>query len=426
VAALRFLRRDARCSPGVAAIAVLLVAGCVSCGPGSGGSGASAIPSPPNCGEPTEGDTVVVLVSGTANEPGPSLTGRAQKILQDAADSGVADDRRNGKGSVAVVASADSGTGGRPAEVLPLTPRRANCEVEHGLQRDKLVKQNISRVEKAVQARAAVEPGLDLLAGIDYAVRGRNPGELIVVSNGMSTAGAFDLRQVHWDEAPADLVAQLTERGVLEDLLLRWHVLFTGLGATAGNLQPPLTKPARDTLEAYWSAICRAAAPGGSCTVDDSPLPPAPPRGTAEMPVIDVPGVSSASGPDGQVTTTLTDPVLGFGPDSAVLSSDAQELLRSVSGRIAEKIAGHAAATITVRGYVADPPDSTPAGRQQTSDERAAAVSDFLQAQLGHQGLSFHIDSAGAGTPPDPPTAMVSGVFDEATAAQMRKVTVTY
>ena len=422
-----FLRRAALSVVLLAAV-VAVTAGCSSlvAGPASpstsrAGSAAGA----PDCGRPTEGTTVVVLVSGTAHEPRPSLTPRAERELRRAADSGDAGDGRNGKGSVAVVTSADTPAGGQPPEVLPLTPRRANCEVEHGLQRDNLIDANITRVEDAVAARAAVRPGLDLLAGIDDAVRGLEPGVLIVVSNGLSTAGGLDLRQVGWQAQPADLAAQLEQRRLLRGLLPHWRVLFTGLGATAGDVQPPLTKPARDTLTGYWSAICRAAAPGGSCTVDDSPLPAVPPRATADDPVVDVPGVTSATGPDGRTTTTLLDQVLGFAPDSVLLSGDAQDVLRGISARIAAKLAQQPDLTITVRGYVADPPDSTPAGRQQTSDQRAAAVSDFIAGQLLDAGLSPRIDAAGAGTPPGM-TAVVNGVFDEATAGQMRKVTVTY
>jgi outer membrane protein OmpA-like peptidoglycan-associated protein len=377
------------------------------------------------CRQPADGQTIVVLASATAHEPRPSLTPQAEQILRRAAESGDVSDGRDGRGSVAVVTSADTGTGGRPAEVLPLTPRRANCEVEHGFQRDNLIDSNIARVRNAVAGRAAVRPGLDLLAGIDNAVRGYHPGTLVVVSNGLSTAGGFDLRQVGWNAHPADLVAQLAQRGLLQNLLPGWHVLFTGLGATAGA-QPPLTKPARDTLVRYWTAICTAAAPGGSCDVDARPLDSAPPVATAAVPVVNVPGIDSVTGPDGRTTVTLFDAVTGFAPDSVVLSADAQNILRSIGARIVAKLGQQPNTTITIRGYVADPPDSTPAGRQQTADERARAVQAFLTDQLRAAGLSPPIDAAGAGTPPQPPTAIVNGAFDEATAAQMRKVTITY
>jgi outer membrane protein OmpA-like peptidoglycan-associated protein len=173
-------------------------------------------------------------------------------------------------------------------------------------------------------------------------------------------------------------------------------------------------------------AICAAAAPGGSCDVDARPPDPSPPTATADMPVVDVAGIDSATGPDGRTTVTLLDSVTGFAPDSAVLSADAQDVLRDISARIAAELAEQPDTTITIRGYVADPPDSTPAGRQQTADERARAVQAFLADQLRAAGFSPAIDAAGAGTPPQPPTAIVNGAFDDATAAQMRKVAITY
>jgi outer membrane protein OmpA-like peptidoglycan-associated protein len=413
---LKRLRRSAACLVAKLGVVALVITGC-------GLTQAEGAPEPPDCGQPTEGQIVVVLVSGTAHEPRPSLTSRAEQALRDAANSDDASDGRNSRGSVAVIASAD----GEPREVLPLTPRRANCAVEHGLQRPALIDENIERVRVAVASRAAVRPGLDLMEGIAEAVRGLDPALLIVLSSGMSTEGGFDLRQVGWDEDPSRLVAHLTQHGLLHDLLPGWRVLFTGLGETAGDSQPPLTKPVRDKLVDYWSAICTTAVrPGGSCAVDESPLDPVPPLATAESPVVDVPGVDMDWGSSGGPTTaTLFDQVLGFGPDSAALSSDARSVLRAITERIAIKLADHPDLTIGIRGYVADPPDSTPAGRERISEERARAVADFVAAELNGRGLSPVIDTAGAGTPPDM-TAIVDGAFDEAIATQMRKVTITY
>ena len=378
---------------------------------------------PPDCGVPTDGQIVVVLVSGTAHEPRPSLTARAEEHLRDAADSDDASHGRNGRGSVAVITSAD----GEPREVLPLTPRRDNCEVEHGLQRPTLIDENIERVRAAVESRSATRPGLDLLAGIDEATRGFDAALLIVISNGLSTGGGLDLRQVGWTAAPAAVVTQLSEHGLLQELLPGWRVLLTGLGETAGDVQPPLTKPIREKLVGYWSSICEAAvAPDGSCEVDEAPFEPVPPLGTADLPPVDVPGIHiDWDGAEGPTTATLFDEVLGFAPDSAALSSDAHVVLRRITDHIAVKLADQPDLAITVRGYVADPPDSTPAGRQQTSDDRARAVADFLNAELVARGLSPQVDAAGAGTPPGM-TAMVEGVFEEATAEQMRKVTISY
>ncbi len=392
----------------------------VACATG-GGDRDQALPPPPDCGVPAEGQFVVLLVSGTAHEPRPSLTSQAEQALQEAAE-GDAEHGRNARGSVAVLASADA----QPREAFPLTPRRDRCEVEYGfIQRDTLIDHNIERVREAVANRAAVRPGLDLLTGIDEAVRGYPPGVLVIVGHGLSTDGALDLRRVGWNEEPGHLVAQLSQLGWLQDLAPGWRVIFTGLGQTAGDAQPPLTKPTRGKLIGYWLAICEAAvAPGGSCEVDDSPLAPEPPLETAaDMPVIDVPGIEWPSGPAEPIT--LYDEVLGFAPDSVVLSPEAHELLRGISDRIAQDLARQPDLTISIAGFVADPPDSTPAGRRQTSEARAEAVSEFIEAQLDTRGLSPRIEVTGAGTPPGM-TATIDGMFDETTARQMRKVTINY
>lgn len=361
------------------------------------------------------------MASAGSNEPGPSLTGLAEQKLFAAAGSDSARNGRGGTGSVAIVVTAD----GQQRQVLPLTPRRANCEVEHGLKRDQLIEDNIDRVRQAVASMRATRAGLDLLAGIADAVRGAPPGVLIIISNGLSTAGGFDIRQVRWDAPSVALVAQLHQRQLLTGLLPGWTVLFTGLGDTAGPAQQPLTKPVRDTVVRYWSAICTAAAAGGTCQVDQTPLAARPPASTAGMPVIDIPGISSAIGPDGRITTTLAGAVL-FAAESVVLTPDAREVLRGVAGQIADKHGNDTdQSPITIRGYVADPPASTPESRQQTADQRAAAVAEFLRAELAASGISLAIDAAGMGTPPGR-TAIVDGMFDETTARGLRMVTVTY
>lgn len=371
----------------------------------------------PDCGAPAAGEQVVVLVSGTAHEPLPALPATVLELMRAAADA-PADDGKGARGSVAVVASAD----GAVPESLPLTPRRATCAVEHGLQRAQLVDQNLDAVARAVADRAARRPGLDLLAAIDDAVRGRPPGVLVVLSSGLSTDGGFDLRSVGWAADPRQIVAQLDARGLLQGVLAGWRTEFVGLGQTAGP-QPPLTKPARDTLERYWTAICGAAAePGGTCVVDRAPLPAQPPVAMMAGALVDVPGVTSAVGPDGHMTTTVSGAVL-FAGDSAELTDDARALLDGLAGQVAAAVARQPGLPVVVRGFVADPPGSTVEGRLATATARAAAVAGRLAPAL--EGVGAVIDAAGVGTPPGT-TAVIDGTFVEAVAARMRTVTITY
>src|SRR6266496_1133792 len=186
---------------------------------------------------PTGGDRVVIVVSATANEPRPAVSDAARRVLVDAANSGNVTSQGSGKSSVALIAAAD----GAESRQVALTPRRADGSLEHGLQRPSLIERNVQAAADTIAATAAVQSGLDLLGGIDAAVRGVTPGRLIVVSSGLSTAGAFDLRQAGWDAEPETVASQLAAKKALPHLE-NWHVLFTGLGSVAGA-QPPLPGP---------------------------------------------------------------------------------------------------------------------------------------------------------------------------------------
>ena len=362
----------------------------------------------------TGGDRVVIVVSATANEPRPAVTEAARKVLTEAANSGNVTSQGSGKSSLALVAAAD----GAESRQVVLTPRRADGSLEHGLQRPSLIERNVQAAADAIAATAAAQPGLDLLGGIDAAVRGVTPGRLIVVSSGLSTAGAFDLRQAGWEAEPETIASQLATKNALPHLE-NWHVLFTGLGSVAGP-QPPLPGPTHDKLLKYWQAIC-AKAQALSCEFDDMRVPAEPPHATVATPVVSVPGVTSVVGPSGQVSTTVSDSALGFAGDSAVLSPGAQDLLRTLAGSITARLEGRPGAVVTVRGYAADPPGSTAAGRQALADLRSRAVSDALS----QAGVRQRLDAAGVGTQPGR-TAMVGGRFDEAAAAAMRRVEIAY
>lgn len=357
-----------------------------------------------------DGERIVVLASASTNEPRPSLPPGIESRLAEAAHSQNATDGKNGKGSLAIVTSAD----GETAQTLPLTPRRANGAVEHGLQRENLIDANVQRVSDAVGGLAAIRPGVDLLSGIDNAVRGVGPGTLVVLSSGLSTAGGFDLRRAGWQVEPVALATELKTRGLLPELD-GWRVVMSGIGATAGT-QSPLSLPTRERLVAYWQEICRAAG-AAECLFDEARLDPRPPNGHVATPDVPVPGIVSVSGPDGTTRTTLTNDVLGFAGDSAALSPAAQGVLAELAMRIAAK----PAARVVVRGFTADPPGSTEQGRADLSAARAGAVAGALKAA----GVAVPTDSSGGGTAPGM-TAMSGGVFDEGVAVKMRRVDITY
>ncbi|WP_072477014.1 OmpA family protein [Amycolatopsis australiensis] len=360
------------------------------------------------------GDRVVIVAGATANEPRPALTEAALAVLRDAANSGNVSAQGSGKSSVALISAAD----GVQSRAIVLTPRRADGSLEHGFQRPSLVERNVRAAADAVAATAATHSGLDLLAGVDAAVRGVTPGTLVVVSSGLSTTGAFDLRQVGWDADPQAVAEQLAAKHELPRLA-GWRVLFTGLGDVAGP-QPPLPGASRDKLTQYWHAIC-AKAQAGSCDFDERRTPAEAPRASAATPVVPVPGVTSVVGPGGQVSTVVSDSALGFAGDSAALSPGAESLLRGIAASITARLGGNPAAPVTIRGYAADPPGSTAAGRQELAELRAEAVAGALR----QAGVRQRPDVGGTGTEPGR-TAMKDGKFDEAAAAAMRRVEITY
>jgi hypothetical protein len=184
------------------------------------------------CGKtPTAAPDVIVIVpSATANEPAPELSAANRSLLLSA-------------GSVSTQADAYvvNPTTGQPTEE-PLTPRRADGQVEYGSRRDYLLDQDVDRVSQLLRQEAASGP-FDLLGMIAAAVRvGSPPGTLLILSSGLSTAGGFDLRLVGWDADPSLVAAQLKHRGLLPDLA-GWRVIFSGLADTAGRRLPD--RPAR-------------------------------------------------------------------------------------------------------------------------------------------------------------------------------------
>lgn len=357
---------------------------------------------------------VTIVVSATATEPRPALTGAVARILRNAAESRDATDGPDGRGSSARVRAAAAGY----AATFPLTPRREDGAVERGLHRGSLINRNLGRVSAAIEGVQARQVGMDLLTAMDDATRGTAPGTLIVMSHGLSTSGGFDLRRVGWNADPVRISTVLHDRGLLP-ALAGWRVTFTGLGATAGA-QPPLPRPTRLKLIAYWTAICTAA--GGDCDIDDAGLAPAPAATTVPMPIVPVPGLESVTGPRGQVTYNISDTLLGFAGDSADLPAAAVDYLNAVATRIGLRLRDQPGAAVTVIGFCADPPGSTPEGLRRLSRARAGNVADAIRRSgVVHNPIVI----VGAGVAPGG-SAVRDGHFDEARAAQMRRVQITF
>ena len=351
---------------------------------------------------PDDPKTIVIAASATANEPAPVLSGPDRAMLSNA-------------GSTSTRAAAfvvDPNTG--QAREVSLTPRRPDGEVNYGPNRDSELGANVNRVQQLLSALAASTP-FDLLAMIGQAVRvTTHPGTLLVLSSGLSTAGAFDLRQVGWGANPRTAAVSLSRQGLLPRLT-GWKVVFSGLADTSGmQPAPPLSQ--RTILTRYWLALCRAAS-AVSCSADAVTRPDPPSRSTTPVPVVRFPRVTSYRGPHGRQTTNVpADAFFAF--NSARLLPGADIIL----GPIATRARGEHR-DVTIIGY-ASPDGGSGTYNLALSGERARAV----RARLISLGVPASLigKAVGRGTAGQPRSACYHhGHLDEAICARLRHVLIT-
>ena len=355
------------------------------------------------CGRAAGNDpqTIVVMASATSNEPGPILASEDVGLLY-----------RAGTTSTHGVAYVVNPNTGQPTRVS-LTPRRPDGQVDWGPRRGELLAENVSRVQHLLDREAAAKP-FDLLAEISAARRvTSDPATLIVVSSGLSTAGAVDMRQVGWDMNPAGISTQLKHEGLLPDMT-GWRVIFSGLGDTAGR-QPPLPLPQRTALTALWTAICHAAG-AVTCMTDEITRPEPPARSDTPVPVVQVPQVISVHGPGGSMGEIV--PTAAFFPfSSAQLLPGANAILSPLA---TEARLHHLDVSIT--GY-ASPDGGTASYNKALSSRRAGAVAARLIALGVPAGQISNV--AGLGTADETSQACYRrGILDEAACAKLRRVVI--
>jgi outer membrane protein OmpA-like peptidoglycan-associated protein len=346
-------------------------------------------------------ETIVVLPSATANEPGPVLAAADRALLYHA-----------GATSARGVADVINPATGQPTRI-GLTPRRADGQVEYGPRRGTLLRQNVNRVQQVLRAEAATSP-FDLLALISTAVRVTSrPGTLLILSSGLSTAGGFNLLSVGWDANPAAVARQLKQRGLLPRLT-GWRVDFSGLADVAGD-QPSLPLPQRTTLAAYWMAICHTAQ-ATACSDDDTIRPDPPSRSTTPVPVVPVPAVTAVVGPHHAAGVSVpADELFSF--DSARLLAGADSILRPLVSR-----ARAGRRLVSISGY-ASPDGGSGPYNLALSRSRALSVRNRLLALGLPAGQVAQV--AGLGTAGLTIRACYRhGQLDEAVCATMRRVVI--
>jgi|HubBroStandDraft_5_1064220.scaffolds.fasta_scaffold49840_2 outer membrane protein OmpA-like peptidoglycan-associated protein len=343
---------------------------------------------------------IVLVASATRNEPAAVL-----------APPDLADLRQAAVTSDAIAYVVDTNTG-QPTTVT-LTPLRPDGQVEYGPDRNALLAANLAQVQRLLARQAADHP-FDLLSLLAQAVKvSPVPGTLIVVSSGLSTAGGFDLRQVGWYASPVAVASQLKREGFLPSLT-KWHVIFSGLGDTAGD-QPALPLPQQAELVAYIMAICHAAG-AASCGTDDVTRPDPPAASSYRAPVVPVPVVTSVQGPRGWTGENIPADLF-FRLNSSQLLPGADSILGPLAAR-----AKAYRLQVSITGS-ASPETGSPAYNQALSLARARSI----QAGLIALGVAPDQIIQVAGDSTAGKTAAVcyrDGHLDEVVCAKLRRVVI--
>ncbi|WP_280377975.1 OmpA family protein [Nocardia wallacei] len=346
---------------------------------------------------------ITIVATATSAEPRVVLPDSLVAELTDMAKQS----KRPGDATVRMVSSA---TGGITSK--DLTPLRPNGQVQHAAaDADHQITASVRELANTIADVRADRPGLDLLGLLDRA--SQLPGELHVVSSGLSTVAPVDLRVIGWNAKPDSVIESIARQGRLPSLSGR-HVTFHGLDIAAGS-QPGLPPFARTLVEQLWVGLCQRAG-AASCVVAQNAPAAVAPVATMPVPVVPVPDAITEDGCP--VWANLNDATLHFAPESASLPATADDALRP----IVEAAARCDVQSIDVTGHIAD--TGTGDTRNNLSERRARAVADRLVA-LGLPSELLGIVSGRDAREPVVPN-FTGGAFDELKAQQNRRVELTY
>lgn len=338
------------------------------------------------CAPPKTADApfLAIAITGTANEPEPSLPAAVEAEAKDRAEHS----HRVGGAVVALIVQ------GRPARLVDLTPMRKDRVENADQRRAAAVQRNLQALEAAVATATAATPGLDLLGTLDTAALVAPGIPIVAVSSAVSTADPADLGRLGWPDQVADLVEWLERTRQLPLHLTGHPVRLFHVGDVAGA-QPALPNPVRLGLVRFVEDACDRA--GGDCRAEDDLPSGQPPRATLPVPVVAVPPPPEPPRrPDAQRCETVTSvpSALLFGPDSAELVPQADAALQPVVDTVR---AGRGETVVSlVRGHTAD---AGPGDGLALSRQRARAVAEAL-ARLGvPAGVIRTVDGVGESQP---------------------------
>ncbi|WP_280483564.1 OmpA family protein [Nocardia farcinica] len=347
---------------------------------------------------------ITIVATATAAEPAPALPDSLNARLAAMAKAA----KRPGQAVVTIITS-----GSGPVTTIDLVPTRANGQVQHAaVDAERQIQAALGEVNSVLLQSRADQPGLDLLGLLDRATQ--RPGEVHVISSGVSTTAPVDLRVVGWNTKPDATIDSIDRQGRIPSATDH-HVTFYGLGVVAGS-QPALPPFARSLLDKLWLGICARSGAAG-CASEPGSITLRPPSSTLHVPEVPVPDAVTDDGCP--AWASLSDTVLKFAPDSADLPADADNALRP----LVDAARRCNVARIDLVGHIAD--TGTGDTRGDLAGRRARAVADRLLG-LGLPPTLIGSVTGRDAREPVVPNFAPDGSFDEAKARQNRRVELTF
>lgn len=373
-----------------AASAIALCAGLTACSSATTAGGACDQGNKRNLG---------VVAGSTANAPATVVPDSAHAQLEAVGKS---------NGSVTVVVPAGSPQAMGTTSLGSTAQDAVVCEND---QRGKL-----AQITGYLAGLKADTPQVDFLGAIDQAARnlGSDPMGVLVIGSGLQTTDPLDFAGSGLLYAdPAQVVSDLTSRGLLPTGLKGVTVYWSGMGDTAGD-QQPLTIPARSNLAAVWTAVVKAA--GGTLSLLPEPASGAAAPGLPAVTPVPVEAVATKT--DWTHPIVIRNSELHFTKNTANFSDPAAA--RQVLAGLVPAIEQNGQ-TITVTGTASKDRATDNAADTALSLRRADAV----KAQLVALGVpATQLTTAGVGYEWCGWTAETDagGTYSDALAEQNRSV----
>lgn len=373
--------------------ALALVAGLTACTSATAAGEACDQSAPRNLG---------VVAGSTANAPATALPASATAQLKAVGAS---------NGSVTVVIPSG-------------TPQVMGTTLIGSTAQDAIVCQNeqrtkLTQITQYIDGLKASNAQVDFLGAIDQAARnlGAHPMGVLVVGSGLQTTDPLDFAGSGLLTAdPAQVVADLTGRGLLPTDLKGVTVYWAGMGDVAGA-QQPLTIPARSNLEAIWTAVVQAA--GGTLSLLPEPASGAATAGLPEVTPVAVEAVATKT--DWTHPVVIRDSELRFTKDTATFADPAaaQQVLASLVPALQQH-----GQVVTITGTASKDQATSNTADLALSQRRAEAVktalvglgvpaADLQTAGVGHDWCGWRAETDAA------------GAYSDALAAQNRTVVLT-